>query len=102
MNNSEHLIEAVQEEVGLKRMSNNEEEILREKDVRDVLQALENMGYSILKNESIKDDYQTEIVSGIIQQWLPEEWKGSQQDIPGAQILLDLQSKGWVILPPES
>ena len=78
MNNSEHLIEAVQEEVGLKRMSNNEEEILREKDVRDVLQALENMGYSILKNESIKDDYQTEIVSGIIQQWLPEEWKGSR------------------------
>lgn len=72
---------------------------LTEQDVRDVLQAVEDLNFKLIHVTVIADDYRMQEASEAISAWSPEGVEPS--DINAAQIFQDLSHKGWLIVPPQ-
>ena len=73
---------------------------LTEEDVRDVLQAIEDLNFKLIHHVTvIADDYRIQEANETISAWLPEGVEPS--DINAAQIFMDLMHKGWLIVPPK-
>jgi hypothetical protein len=100
MINSEALVKTVLEYVNWKRNAQNNSSEFKEEDIRDVLQALEDLNFRIVSQKQIVDDYRMEEASEVITSWIPEEFHISVTDINTAQIFSDLVHRGWLILPP--
>jgi len=65
--------------------------------VKDTITAIELLAYDLVKKTPVVDDYRMQGASEVMSQWITEV---SAEDIPSAQIFIDLQRRGWTIIPP--
>jgi len=61
------------------------------------LQAIQNIGKSIVSERDVEPQAQYELEE-ILRTWITST--GTDLDVPVGQILTELQSRGWKIIPP--
>ena len=75
--------------------------------IANILSVLTETGYVILKKEISVDGSRAQEFSGIIAPWVTgvsgvgSEDPISTEDIAGQQILQNLASAGWIVIPPQ-
>ncbi len=100
--NNDAFVQSVRELTTFKLRSQN---VLNEKQevpeiiTKELLQSVEDLGFKILPDKAIVDDFRMEEANLVISNWLPEGIEPS--DVNSAQIFSDLKSRGWLILPPQ-
>jgi hypothetical protein len=65
-----------------------------------IFDGIEASGYKILPTYISSPTSDMYDLAAVISQWIPEDYSGSADEIPIPQVLQDLNSKGWVIIPP--
>lgn len=76
--------------------------MLHKRTIETVLQALGNIGLSLVPKDTLEEpspsaQYEFEEV---VSSWVTPVGQMGEFDVPSAQILSDLRSRGWKLVPP--